>query len=167
MNQSHASFQTADFCDAHRSSVRVAQSVFRSFGGHSRFYGPIATMQVLEDNVIVKQRLSTRGNGQVLVVDGGGSLNCALVGDILAGLAVDNGWAGIVVNGCIRDSAAVSRMPVGIFALGTCPRRCDRGGGGRSDISVTFAGVTFVPGEYLYADEDGLVVSAAALLPES
>lgn len=158
-------FQTADLCDAHRGDVRVAQAIFKSYGGRTRFCGPIATMQVQEDNVIVKQRLATPGNDRVLVVDGGGSLNCALVGDILAGLAVDNGWAGIVVNGCVRDSAALGRMPVGVFALGTCPRRCDRGGGGRSDISVTFANVTFVPGEYLYADEDGLIVSTGSILP--
>lgn len=158
-------FQTADLCDAHRGSVRVAHSNFKSFGGRTRFYGPIATLQVLEDNVIVKQRLTTRGNGRVLVVDGGGALNCALVGDILAGLAVDNGWAGIVINGCIRDSVAVSGMPLGVFALGTSPRRCERGDGGLSDIPVSFAGVTFKPGEYVYADQDGLIVSAEALLP--
>ena len=157
-------FQTADLCDAHSGSVRVAHSILKSFGGRTRFYGPIATLQVLEDNVIVKQRLTTRGNGRVLVVDGGGALNCALVGDILAGLAVDNGWAGIVINGCIRDSVAVSRMSVGVFALGTSPRRCERGGSGLSDIPVSFAGVAFTPGEYLYADEDGLMVCAEALL---
>jgi regulator of ribonuclease activity A len=158
-----ATFQTADLCDAH-SAAAVAQPVFKSYGGRARFHGPIATMQVFEDNVIVKQRLATPGAGRVLVVDGGGSLNCALVGDILAGLAVDNAWAGIIVNGCIRDSAAIGRMQVGILALATSPRRCDKRGGGTSDVPVAFAGVTFTPGEHLYADEDGVVVSAKPLV---
>jgi regulator of ribonuclease activity A len=159
-----ATFQTADLCDEHGAAARVLQPLFTAYGARARFHGPIATMQVFEDNVAVKQRLATPGAGRVLVVDGGGSLNCALVGDILAGLAVDNAWAGIIVNGCIRDSVAINRMPVGVRALGTSPRRCEKRGGGVSDVAVSFAGVTFAPGDYLYADEDGIVVSAKALL---
>jgi regulator of ribonuclease activity A len=164
MTDSANTFQTADLCDEHGATVRVAQPVFKSYGGRTRFYGAIATMRVFEDNVAVKQRLATPGAGRVLVVDGGGSLNCALVGDILAGLAVDNGWTGIIVNGCIRDSAAISRMAVGVLALAATPRRCDKRGGGTGDVAVTFAGLTFTPGEYVYADEDGVVVSSKALL---
>jgi regulator of ribonuclease activity A len=157
-------FQTADLCDGHGATVRVAQPILKSYGGRARFCGVIATMQVFEDNVVIKERLATPGAGRVLVVDGAGSLNCALVGDVLAGLAVENGWTGIIVNGCIRDCAAIGRLAVGVLALATSPRRCEKRGGGTSDVALTFAGVTFTPGEYLYADEDGIVVSAGPLL---
>lgn len=161
-NQRH--FQTADLCDAHAQSIRVVQSPFIGYGARRVFCGRIDTMQVYEDNVAIRQRLSTPGGGRVLVVDGGGSLRCALVGDMLAQVAIDNAWAGIVVNGCIRDSVMINTMPIGVYALGTNPLRCERRGGGTSDVAVTFAGVTFTPGEYIYADEDGIIVSAKSLL---
>ena len=149
---------TADLCDAHGDRVRVAEPLFRDYGAGCAFSGPIATVKVHEDNVLVRQALSEPGNGRVLVVDGGGSLRRALVGDQLVSLAAQNGWGGLVVYGCIRDVAAVASMPVGIKALGSNPRRSERTGAGARDIPVTFAGVTFCPGEQLYADADGIIV---------
>lgn len=157
------SFQTADLCDAHDQAVRVVEPMFRSFGGKSAFRGAIATLKVFEDNSLVRATLETAGNGRVLVVDGGGSMRCAMVGDQLGVLAVNNGWAGIVVYGCIRDSKAIGAMDVGLFALGTHPRKSVKKGVGEADVPVSFGGVTFNPGDYLYADEDGVIVSAAAL----
>jgi regulator of ribonuclease activity A len=154
---------TADLSDAWPNQVQVAHPGLHDYGGTTRFSGPIATVWVDEDNSAVRSLLEEDGNGRVLVVDGGGSLRCALVGDKLAQLAVDNGWAGIVVNGCVRDSAALDEMSIGVKALGTMPRRSEKGGGGHAGLPVNFCGVSFVPGHYLYADEDGIVVSAVAL----
>ena len=158
------SFQNADLCDQFDAEVRVVTPMFRSFGGKTSFSGPITTLKVFEDNSLVRAALETPGNGRVLVIDGGASMRCAMVGDQLAVLAVNNGWAGIVVYGCIRDSKAIGSMPVGVFALGTHPRKSVKKGAGDADIPVTFGGVTFTPGEFLYADEDGVIVSARALL---
>ena len=157
-------FQTADLCDAHGADVSVAQPMFRSLGGKRAFHGPIATLKVHEDNSLVRATLETPGNNRVLVVDGGGSMRCALVGDQLGVLAVDNGWAGIVVYGCIRDSRAIGQMDLGVFALGTHPRKSVKNNVGDAEIPVTFGGITFTPGQYVYADEDGVIVSASALL---
>ncbi|MET0218952.1 MAG: ribonuclease E activity regulator RraA [Burkholderiales bacterium] len=157
-------FATADLCDRHDGTVQVAEPLFRAYGGTPAFGGPIATVKVFEDNVLVRQALSEKGAGRVLVVDGGGSRRCALVGDQLVVLARDNGWAGIVVYGCIRDSAAMETLPVGVRALATHPLKSIKKGAGDRDIPVTFAGVTFVPGHYLYADADGVIVSPEALV---
>lgn len=157
------SVQTADLCDANGDVVRVVAPMFRSYGGLSAFCGPMTTLKVFEDNSLVRSTLETPGNGRVLVVDGGGSMRCALVGDQLAVLATNNGWAGIVVYGCIRDAKAIGTMNVGVFALGTHPRKSVKKGLGEADIVVTFGGVDFQPGHYLYADEDGVIVSAAPL----
>ncbi len=156
-------FKTADLCDAHESEVRVAAPMLRDYGGELDFCGQIATVKVYEDNVLVRRVLETPGRGRVLVVDGGGSLRCALVGDVLAGLAQANGWAGIVVNGCVRDAAELADIPLGIKALATNPLKSKKGGKGEIDVPVTFAGLTFTPGEYLYADGDGIVVSTSEL----
>ncbi len=156
-------FRTADLCDAHESAVRVAEPIFHDYGGEPDFCGRIATVKVYEDNAVVRSALETPGQGRVLVIDGGGSLRCALVGDMLAGLAQANGWAGIVVNGCVRDAAALANLPLGIKALATNPLKSKKGGAGETDVPVTFAGATFVPGEYLYADGDGVIVSASEL----
>ena len=156
-------FQTADLCDKHDAVVRIVQPMFRSLGGKPAFSGRITTLKVFEDNTLVRATLETAGNGRVLVVDGGGPMRCALVGDQLGVLAVNNGWAGIVVYGCIRDSKAIGAMDVGVFALGTHPRKSVKKGVGDTDIVVTFGGVSFIPGEYLYADEDGVLVSTNAL----
>lgn len=157
-------FQTADLSDEHEDKVCVVSPMFRSYGGRSAFYGPIATLKLFEDNALVRATLETPGNGRVLVVDGGGSLRCALVGDQLGVLAVKNGWAGVVVYGCIRDSKALSSMDLGVFALGTHPKKSIKRNTGEAELPVTFGGVTFVPGHYLYADEDGVLVSATPLL---
>ena len=154
--------KTADLCDAHADELQVAAPLLRDYGA-AAFGGPISTVQVLEDNVLVRAALEEPGNGRVLVVDGGGSLRCALVGDMLAQLGARNGWAGVVVNGCIRDAAEIARLPIGVKALATNPLRSAKHGQGQRDVPVTFAGVTFVPGQFLYADADGIVVAARAL----
>ncbi|HRP75696.1 MAG TPA: ribonuclease E activity regulator RraA [Rhodocyclaceae bacterium] len=155
--------QTADLCDANEGRISVVTPMFNSYGGHSAFGGPIATLKIFEDNSLVRSTLGSPGHGRVLVVDGGGSMRCALVGDQLAVLAVSNGWAGIIVYGCIRDSVAIRSMELGVFALGTHPLKSIKKGVGESDLPVTFGGVTFTPGHHIYADEDGVIVSATAL----
>ncbi|MEY3219539.1 MAG: ribonuclease regulator RraA [Pseudomonadota bacterium] len=157
------SFQTADLCDEFPDQVKVADPIFKSFGAKTQFSGEVVTLKIHEDNVLVKQRLSENGHGKVLVVDGGGSMRCALVGDILAKSAVDNGWAGIIVYGCIRDSAMINTMNIGIKALNTHPLKSQKHGRGDQDIPVNFAGVSFHVGHYVYADEDGVIVSDAKL----
>lgn len=154
---------TTDLCDAHEDKVRVVTPMFRSYGGRKAFCGPIATLKLFEDNGLVRKALEGPGNGRVLVIDGGGSLRRALVGDQLAALGVANGWSGIVVYGCIRDSRAIAGMDIGVFALATHPQKTQKKSQGDSDIPVSFGGVTFAPGDWLYADEDGVVLSAGAL----
>lgn len=155
--------KTADLYDDFMHEVQVAAPILRDFGGKPDFHGAIATVKVFEDNVLVRAALETAGNGRVLVVDGGGSLRCALVGDQLAQLAIDNGWAGIVVYGCIRDAAEIDAMPVGVKALAAMPRKSVKKGEGTPDVPVTFAGVTFTPGHILYADADGILIAARQL----
>ncbi|MBD3834930.1 ribonuclease E activity regulator RraA [Brevundimonas bullata] len=154
---------TADLCDAHPDVVKVCQIPFRSFGQVTAFHGPIRTLSVLDDNALVRQALERPGQGAVLVVNGGGSLKRALVGDNLAKLAMDNGWAGIIVHGAIRDSAVIESMGIGVKAVGTIPLRADRDAIGEVDIHTAFGGVIFTPGDWLYADADGVVVSAERL----
>lgn len=156
--------QTADLCDANEGRVQVVSPMFRSYGARRAFGGPIATLKVFEDNSLVRAALEEPGRGRVLVVDGGASMRCALVGDQLALLGVKNAWAGVIVYGCIRDAKAIGGMDLGVFALGTHPLKSIKKGAGDRDIPVTFGGVSFVPGHFVYADEDGAIVSAAALL---
>jgi regulator of ribonuclease activity A len=157
---------TTDLSDAYPQAT-VAEPVFRDFGGRSAFAGPAFTVRVFEDNTPVRAALEMPGQGRVLVVDGGASLNCALLGDMLGALAVRNNWAGVVVNGCVRDSAALLALPLGVKALAVHPRRSGKGASGEQDISLTFAGVTVEPGDWVYADVDGLLVSREALhLPQ-
>jgi len=154
---------TADLCDAHP-DVTVCEPLFRDYGGTTTFHGPIRTLKVFEDNALVRTALEQPGAGRVLVVDGGGSLRCALVGGQLAELAARNGWAGIVVNGCVRDTKELAAQPVGIKALASSPRRSEKGlHAGHADRVVAFAGARFVPGDWLYADDDGIVVADRAL----
>lgn len=157
-------FTTADLCDQHDQAVQVVIPMFRDYGARRRFHGPMATVKVHEDNVLVRCALEEPGQGRVLVVDGGGSLRCALVGDLLAKLAYDNDWSGILVYGCIRDAAAIGHIPLGLKALDTHPRKSVKKGAGDRDIPVCFGGVTFAPGHHLYADEDGVLVSPASLI---
>ena len=154
----------ADLCDEHEGTIEVCETQFRDLGGRTAFSGPIRTVRCHEDNSLVKATLAEPGEGCVLVVDGGGSMRCAMVGDQLALLGVKNGWAGIVVYGCIRDSGPIGGMELGVFALGTHPMKSIKKGAGDQDIPVTFGGVTFTPGNWLYADEDGVIVSEAPLL---
>jgi regulator of ribonuclease activity A len=149
---------TADVLDEHGDDAAVCLLPLRSYGGRTSFSGPIATVRCDEDNVLVKQRVGEPGEGRVLVVDGGGSLRVALVGDIVAGLARDNGWAGLVLNGCVRDVAALAQLDVGVVALGSNPRPSRKLGAGELDVPVSFGRVTFRPGATLYADLDGVVV---------
>ncbi|MFT4046856.1 MAG: ribonuclease E activity regulator RraA [Solimonas sp.] len=157
------SFATTDLSDAHP-DAQVADPIFGDFGGKAQFHGQVVTLKVFEDNSLVRALLEERGNGQVLVVDGGGSARCALVGGNLGQLGVDNGWAGIIVNGFIRDSVELSEQDIGIKALGTHPRKSEKGlHTGHRNRVVSFAGVTFKSGQWLYADADGIVVSDAAI----
>lgn len=156
--------KTADLWDQYENQVQVAEPVFRSFGGRNHFWGQAVCLQVFEDNVLVRRELETDGRGKVLVVDGGGSLKCALIGDILAGLAVSNQWGGILINGCIRDSLEIAVMPVGVKALNTTPRKSGKQGHGKREVAVHFAGVSIHPGDYLYADADGILVAGKNLL---
>lgn len=153
------SLATTDLCDAH-ADLQVCDPVFRDFGGKTAFHGPIATLKVFEDNALVRSALEEKGEGRVLVVDGGGSMRCALVGGNLGQLAVENGWAGIVVYGCVRDCAELGGQAVGVKALAAHPRKSEKGlHSAHRDRPVSFAGVTFRPGAWLYADVDGIVVS--------
>jgi regulator of ribonuclease activity A len=156
-------FATTDLCDAHEGRIRVAAPIFRSYGGKTAFHGQIATLKLFEDNGLVRQMLDTPGDGRVLVIDGGGSLRCALLGDQLAALAVRNGWAGIVIWGCIRDSVAISTMALGVLALAPHPMKTFKKNLGETGVTVSFAGIDFVPGEWLYADADGVIVAAEQL----
>ncbi|HEY0232573.1 MAG TPA: ribonuclease E activity regulator RraA [Dokdonella sp.] len=154
---------TTDICDAHP-EVQVCAPVFRDFGGAAAFRGPIATLKVFEDNALVRATLEQAGGGRVLVVDGGGSLRCALVGGQLGELALRNGWAGILVNGCVRDLAELAAQAIGIKALAAHPRKSEKGLHlGHADRVVEFAGVRFTPGAWLYADVDGVLVAANAV----
>ena len=154
---------TADLYDEHGENLRVATPLFQNFGGRTAFEGPVSTVKVHEDNALVRGALEEPGDGKVLVVDGGGSMRCALVGDNLAELGRKNGWAGIVVYGCIRDADPISQIDIGVKAMATNPRKSIKKGAGDRDIPVRFAEVEIRPGDYLYADRDGIVLADAKL----
>lgn len=156
-------FATVDLCDRFKDEIQVALPIFRSYGGHEAFSGEIETARCFEDNVIIREVFSKPGNGRVLVVDAGGSLNRALVGDRVAGLGEKNGWAGLILNGCVRDVRALEKVPFGIRALNHVPLPSDKRGWGVAGEEVRFAGVTFRPGDHLYVDVDGIVVARKAL----
>ncbi len=156
-------FRTADLVDEHGEALQSCDLQLRQFGGRRRFHGPIRTVACFQDNALVKQVLSEPGDGGVLVVDGGGSLHTALVGDLIAGLAQDNGWAGLVVNGGVRDVVELAGLDIGIKALGSNPRKSAKEGAGEIDVPVAFGGARFEPGAHLYSDEDGIVVASTAL----
>jgi regulator of ribonuclease activity A len=160
-------FKTPDLCDEFEAelgkSVRVVAPMFQRYGSRSSFAGEIVTLKIFEDNTLVREAFGEVGTGKVLVIDGGGSLRCALVGDQLAILAQKNGWEGVVVYGCIRDSGDINGIDIGVRALNTHPQKSIKKGVGDRNIAVTFGGVTFNPGEWLYADEDGVLVSSKTL----
>jgi len=152
---------TADLVDEIGPDVRSCDLQFGQYGGRSQFAGPIATVRCFQDNALLKSVLSEPGDGGVLVIDGDGSLHSALVGDLIAGLGVENGWAGLIINGAVRDVATLRTLELGIKALGTNPRKSTKTGDGQRDVAVEFGGVVFVPGEIAYSDDDGIVVVAA------
>lgn len=160
MTRSPGAFATTDLSDAHP-EAQILAPVFRTYGGRPHFSGLAVTLRVSENNPLVRSTLQTPGLGRVLVVDGGGSLNCALLGGMLAQFGVQNGWAGIIVYGCVRDSAELGALPIGILALAAHPRRSGKRAEGEAGIAVTFAGVTIRPGDQIYADEDGILVIPA------
>lgn len=155
--------RTADLVDAHESSLRCCEVQFRQFGGLARFAGPVRTVKCFEDNPLIKQAFSAPGEGAVLVVDGGGSLRTSLLGDYIAGLGVKNSWSGIVIWGAVRDTVALGQLAFGVKALGSNPLRSGKTGSGQRDVPVAFGGVVFRPGDWLYSDEDGIVVSERRL----
>lgn len=152
-----------DLCDAHGDVVNVLEPLFVSFGGIESFGGPVVTVKCFEDNSLVAEQLSRPGQGRVLVVDGGGSLRCALLGDNLARKGADNGWVGVLVYGCVRDVQVLAETPIGVQALAPHPRRSVKKGIGELNVPVTFAGVTIRPGEFVYADGNGVIVSGKSL----
>jgi regulator of ribonuclease activity A len=155
-------FSTPDLCDELGDGVRVAEPVFRDFGGVRTFSGEVETLRVFEDNALVRTMLETPGRGRILVVDGGGSVRTALVGGRLGALAAKNGWSGIVVYGAVRDLAELRAANVGIKALAPCPRKSGKVGVGERGVVVSMAGVQVRPGDHLWADEDGMIVADRA-----
>lgn len=157
-------FKTADLCDGHSATLQICEPLFSSYGGRARFYGKVSTIKCFEDNSLVREAVGEPGVGRVLVVDAGGSLRCAMLGDLLAAKAVENGWSGVVMYGLIRDSADIAGMDLGVKALGTLPLKSVKMGIGERDVDVRFAGVRFTPGSHVYADEDGIICSDTPLL---
>ena len=155
---------TTDLCDANEDlladgSLRVLAPLFRSWGARAAFAGPVSTLRCFEDNSLVRTALEEPGEGRVLVVDGGGSLRCALLGGNLAQLADRNGWAGVIVNGCVRDADEIDACAIGVRALAAHPRKSDKRGIGQRDAVVEFAGSRIAPGQWCYADRDGILIS--------
>ena len=157
-------FFTADLCDEFPDDVRLAEPILESYGATGTFGGCVRTVRVFEDNVLVKEILLEPGNGDVLVVDGGGSTRCALMGGDIAQLAAANGWSGVVIYGCVRDTHEIDACALGVRAIASCPRKSTKRGLGEKDVPLFFAGVDFNPGDYLYADADGLIVAGRSLL---
>jgi regulator of ribonuclease activity A len=152
---------TADLVDEIGPDVRSCDLQFGQYGGRAMFAGPISTVRCFQDNALLKSVLSDAGNGRVLVIDGDASLHTALVGDLIAELGRSNGWAGLIVHGAVRDASTLRTLDIGIKALGTNPRKSTKTGDGQRDVAVTFGGVTFLPDEIAYSDDDGIVVVAA------
>ncbi|MEU8662611.1 ribonuclease E activity regulator RraA [Actinoplanes philippinensis] len=152
---------TADLYDEHGENLQSCDTQLRQYGGVALFSGPAVTVSCFQDNALLKSVLSEPGDGRVLVVDGGGSLHTALMGDIIAGLAVGNGWSGVIINGAVRDVAALRELRVGVKALGSNPRKSGKTGAGERDVVVEFGGCRFTPGARVVSDDDGIVVLPA------
>jgi regulator of ribonuclease activity A len=163
--EANLTFHTAELCDkfADGSNFQIAEPIFRQFGGKRSFCGKISTLKVFEENSLVRAVLEEKVSDRVLVIDGGGSRRCALVDDATAKLALENGWQGIIVYGCIRGAEAIEKLPIGVMALNSHPLRSNKHGQGDTDILITFAGVNFKKDHYLYADSDGIIVAEAKL----
>lgn len=149
---------TADLYDDYGEALQSCELQFRQFGGRCAFSGPAVTVRCYQDNALLKSVLSEPGEGRVLVVDGGGSLHTALVGDLIAGLGVANGWVGVIINGAVRDVAVLRTLDLGIKALGSNPRKSAKTGAGERDVAVSFGGVTIRAGDRVTSDDDGIVV---------
>jgi regulator of ribonuclease activity A len=156
-------FSTCDLCDQFPDRVRVLAPTFRHYGRRTSFAGAIATIKCFEDNVFIREAAIEEGRGRVMVIDGGGSLRSALVGDGIAEWARDHGWAGMIINGCVRDTVALAKVDLGVMAIGANPVTPGKRRVGARDVPVAFGDVRFVPGEYVYCDEDGVVVAAERL----
>ena len=154
---------TPDLCDQYPELVRVVEPMLSNFGGREQFCGQITTIKCFEDNSLVKQLVGTSGEGRVIVVDAGGSLRRACLGDMLAEQAASNGWAGLIIYGCIRDVDQIRATDIGVQALDVHPMKTDKKGVGELNIPVTFGGVTFAPKDYVYADNNGIILSAEPL----
>ncbi len=157
-------FSTPDICDEFPDQLQVLEPLFMEFGGVKKFSGEIVTVKCYEDNSLVKSTLAKAGRGKVLVVDGGGSLRCALLGDMLGAMAIENGWRGVLVNGCVRDVEMLKDMELGVRALACHPLKSHKRNEGQLNVIVRFAGVGFEPGQFLYADENGMLVARQKLI---
>jgi regulator of ribonuclease activity A len=156
-------YVTPDLCDAYPDQVHVVEPIFANFGGRDSFGGEVVTVKCFEDNSFVREQLSQPGKGKVLVVDAGGSLRRAMLGDMLAEMAANNGWEGVIMYGCVRDVDVLAQVDLGVQALASHPQKSDKRGIGELNVAVTFAGVTFRPGEFVYADNNGIIASAVQL----
>ena len=156
-------FMTADLCDEH-TNIEIAEPIFNLYGGKKKFMGKIRTVIAIEDNSYVKELVNTKVDGDVMVVEGKGSTKCALLGDNLAKIASENGWAGFVINGCIRDSEIINTIPIGIKALNTMPKKSNKNNVGEFKKDLNFAGVLFREGYFLYSDSDGIIISKEKLV---
>jgi regulator of ribonuclease activity A len=157
-------FKTADLSDENEGRIQIVLPGLRNFGGNTRFYGEMVTIKSLGDFSLVREQVKSPGDGKVLVVDNEALMDCAMLGDLLAAEALDNAWQGVVINGCIRDSVDIAAMGIGVKALATIPMRGSGEGGGELNVVVEFLGAVFRPGEYLYSDEDGILLCADALI---
>ena len=152
-------FKTADLCDDHSDDLIILNQQFNSYGKVDSFFGQISTVKCFNDNSKVREAVNSEGSRKVLVVDGNASTDCALLGDMLAEAAVKNNWSGIIVNGCIRDSDVIANIDLGVFALSTIPLKSVKKNIGDRDVLVNFMGIDFNPGDYIYADLDGIIIS--------
>ena len=155
--------KTADLCDEYADWLKLCKTAFYSYGKKKEFNGEIRTVEVYEDNSIVKECLETIEPGTILVVDGGGSINCALLGDQLAAIAAKRKISGIIINGCVRDSADLAHIDLGIKAIGTCPFKSNKRGEGTKGSTLSFGNVEWIPGQFVYADDDGIIISEKPL----
>ena len=153
---------TAELFDAHPHCASC-ETQFKQYGGRRRFFGRIRTVRCKDDNVLMRRLLETKTTDEVLVVDGGGYLGSALIGDMTAGIAADNGWAGVLIYGALRDVLAIETLDIGVKALGSNPRKSGKAGTGESDVILSFSGAIFTPGHWLYSDDDGLLISPKRL----
>lgn len=155
--------KTADLMDVYQEELQSCEIQFRNYGGCKAFWGPCKTLKCKNDNVILKQMLETAGDGSVLIVDGGGSLRTALIGDTLAEIGRRNNWAGIIIHGAVRDTVALAELDFGVKAVGSNPRKSRKNGEGQANVSVRFGGITVKPGDWAYSDEDGIVIAGREL----